>query len=158
MNAAAELKPLLLASPKLTLAAAESLTCGRVQAAIGSVSGASEYFLGGITAYSLDQKVRHLGVERAAAARVNSVSSPGCRMPPTFRTTSPNSARAPELRASSMPISRVVTSPFSSTISLAMSSMRLNSSGVIGLVCAKSKRNRSGDTSEPRWAIWSPST
>ena len=70
----AELKRLLLRAPRLTLAVAESLTCGHVQARIGTVSGASEYFLGGITAYSLAQKVRHLGVNRAHARRVNCVS------------------------------------------------------------------------------------
>lgn len=70
----AELKALMLAAPPLTLAAAESLTCGRVQARVGEVSGASNFFRGGITAYSLDQKVRHLGVDRAAARRVNCVS------------------------------------------------------------------------------------
>ncbi len=70
----AELKALMLAAPPLTLAAAESLTCGRVQARIGEVSGASNFFCGGITAYSLEQKVRHLGVARAAARRVNCVS------------------------------------------------------------------------------------
>jgi nicotinamide-nucleotide amidase len=70
-----ELKTLMLKTPRLTLAAAESLTCGRVQARVGEISGASEFFLGGITAYSLDGKVRHLGVERAAAKRVNSVSA-----------------------------------------------------------------------------------
>lgn len=70
-----ELLELMLRSPKLTVSAAESLTCGRVQSLLGAVSGSSEYFLGGITAYSLDQKVRHLGVDRAAAKRVNSVSA-----------------------------------------------------------------------------------
>ena len=69
------LKNLLLRKPKLTLAVAESLTCGRLQALIGEISGASEYFLGGITAYTLEQKVRHLGVDRATAKRVNSVSA-----------------------------------------------------------------------------------
>ena len=69
-----ELKALMLAPPPLTLAAAESLTCGRVQARVGEISGASGFFLGGITAYTLAAKVRHLGVERAAARRVNSVS------------------------------------------------------------------------------------
>lgn len=64
----------MLARPRLTLAAAESMTCGRVQAAIGRISGASTFFVGGITAYSLDQKVRQLGVDRATARRVNSVS------------------------------------------------------------------------------------
>lgn len=69
------LKELMLQPPRLTLAVAESMTCGRVQAAIGRNSGASEFLLGGITAYTLDQKVRHLGVDRAAARRVNSVSA-----------------------------------------------------------------------------------
>ena len=70
----AELKQLLRRAPRLTLAVAESLTCGHVQARIGAVSGASEYFLGGLTAYSLEQKVRHLGVNRTHARRVNCVS------------------------------------------------------------------------------------
>src|SRR4051812_41197801 len=71
----AELKRLMLVSPALTLAAAESLTSGRVQSRIGEISGASQFFLGGITAYTLDEKVRHLRVKRAAARRVNSVSA-----------------------------------------------------------------------------------
>lgn len=70
-----ELRALMLQSPRLTLAVAESLTCGRLQARIGAISGASEFFLGGITAYSLDQKVRHLGVDRAEAEAANSVSA-----------------------------------------------------------------------------------
>ena len=69
-----ELKELMLRPKRRTLAVAESLTCGRVQARIGQISGASEFFLGGITTYSLEQKVKHLGVDRAAAAAVNSVS------------------------------------------------------------------------------------
>ena len=71
----------------------------------------------------------------------------------TTRTSSPyfspNSARAPEARASSSAISRVVTGEFCSTMSLAMSSTRSISSAVIGLGCEKSKRSRSGATSEP---------
>lgn len=59
----------------ITLAVAESMTGGRVQAAITAVPGASGFFLGGITTYTLDQKVRHLGVKRAAAAKVNCVSA-----------------------------------------------------------------------------------
>jgi len=74
MEANVELKQLLLRKPALTLAVAESLTGGHVQARITAVSGASNYFLGGITAYTLDQKVRHLGVNRAHARRVNCVS------------------------------------------------------------------------------------
>ena len=38
------------------------------------MSGASNYFLGGITAYTLEQKVKHLHVNRAAARRVDCVS------------------------------------------------------------------------------------
>jgi nicotinamide-nucleotide amidase len=75
MAAMDDLKDIMLRGPRLTLAVAESLTGGRVQARITSISGASEFFLGGMTAYSLDQKVRHLGVERAGAEAVNSVSA-----------------------------------------------------------------------------------
>jgi len=71
---AEELKALLGRKPVLTLAAAESLTAGHVQARIAAASGSSAYFLGGITAYSLDQKVRWLGVNRAHARRVDCVS------------------------------------------------------------------------------------
>ena len=46
-----------------TIAVAESLTSGHRQALIGSVSGASKVFRGGIIAYMLEQKVRHLGVD-----------------------------------------------------------------------------------------------
>ncbi len=75
VSAAHELKTLCLREPVTTLAVAESLTGGRVQAAITAVSGASGFFLGGITAYSLDQKVALLGVKRAPAAKVNAVSA-----------------------------------------------------------------------------------
>ncbi len=70
-----QLKELLLRAPRLSVAIAESLTAGRVQARLGAISGASHFFQGGITAYSLEQKVRHLGVDRASAAAVNSVSA-----------------------------------------------------------------------------------
>jgi len=74
MSRAAELKRLMMRRPRLTLAVAESLTAGHVQAQVAAVSGASNYFLGGITAYTLDQKVKLLGVSRAHAKRVNCVS------------------------------------------------------------------------------------
>lgn len=70
-----ELKALMLAAPRLTLGVAESMTCGSLQALIGSASGASEFFCGGLTAYALEQKVRHLGVDRAHADAVNCVSA-----------------------------------------------------------------------------------
>lgn len=74
MNHAAQLKKLMLRRPRLTLAVAESLTAGQVQARIASVSGSSGYFLGGLTAYSLDQKVKLLGVNRAHAKAADCVS------------------------------------------------------------------------------------
>ena len=74
MNYAAQLKKLILRRPALTLAVAESLTVGHLQAKIAAVSGASEFFLGGVTAYTLEQKVKLLGVNRAHARRVNCVS------------------------------------------------------------------------------------
>jgi nicotinamide-nucleotide amidase len=70
-----ELKELMLRDPRRTLAVAESVTCGRLQARIGAISGASDFFLGGVTAYSLEEKVRHLGIDRAEATAVNSVSA-----------------------------------------------------------------------------------
>lgn len=72
-DAAAQLGT-LLRDAGWTVAVAESLTVGRVQSLIGSVSGASAYFLGGVTAYTLDQKVRLLGVDREHAASVDCVS------------------------------------------------------------------------------------
>ena len=74
MSTAAELKKLIMRKPALTLAVAESLTAGHVQARIAVVSGASDYFLGGLTAYSLEQKVKLLGVNRAHARSVDCVS------------------------------------------------------------------------------------
>ena len=68
------LRELLLRQPKWTIASAESLTAGKVQSLLAKASGSSDYFVGGVTAYSLDQKVAILGVNRAHAAKVNCVS------------------------------------------------------------------------------------
>jgi nicotinamide-nucleotide amidase len=65
---------LLRAAPPLTLAVAESFTGGRVQAELTAVAGASAFFLGGITAYALHEKVRHLGVDAALAAQTDGVA------------------------------------------------------------------------------------
>ena len=75
MSQMRDLGKLLLQAPPLTLAVAESITAGHVQARVAAVSGASKYFLGGITTYSLAQKVKHLGIDRRGAKRVNSVSA-----------------------------------------------------------------------------------
>lgn len=64
----------LLIQRALTIAVAESVTGGRLQAALNSISGASAYFLGGVTAYGIEQKVKLLGVKRDHAAAVNCVS------------------------------------------------------------------------------------
>ncbi len=72
--AAAELKALLTVPPRRTLAAAESLTGGRVQALVTAVAGASEYFLGGVTAYAIAQKAALLGVDREHAEACHGVS------------------------------------------------------------------------------------
>ena len=70
---AVELRRHMVALNK-SLAVAESLTCGHLQAILGSASGASDFFHGGVTAYNLDQKVRHLGVDRTHAEAVDCVS------------------------------------------------------------------------------------
>jgi nicotinamide-nucleotide amidase len=75
MPAPPDLKSLMTEGSGLTLAVAESLTCGWLQARIGAISGASEFFLGGLTAYSLDQKVELLAVSRKKARKVNCVSA-----------------------------------------------------------------------------------
>lgn len=59
---------------RLRLAVAESLTGGYLQSLVSTAAGASDFFEGGVVAYSLEQKVRILGVERHHAAAVNCVS------------------------------------------------------------------------------------
>ncbi len=63
-----------LASPRRTLAAAESCTGGLLSAAVTDVPGASAYFLGGIVAYSNASKVRDLGVAEALIDAKGAVS------------------------------------------------------------------------------------
>jgi len=70
-----ELKALFVGPSRLTLGVAESLTSGHVQTRIGAISGASQFFLGGVTAYTLEQKIQLLGVDRAVAEPVNCVSA-----------------------------------------------------------------------------------
>lgn len=73
MEQALKIKEICVAAG-LWVATAESLTAGHVQALIASASGASNFFCGGITAYNIDQKVKHLGVDRTHAEQVNCVS------------------------------------------------------------------------------------
>ena len=57
-----------------TLAVAESVTSGHLQAALSLPSDSSKFFQGGITAYNLGQKCRHLHINPIHAASCNSVS------------------------------------------------------------------------------------
>jgi nicotinamide-nucleotide amidase len=63
-----------LIEKKLTLAIAESVTGGHIQAAFSGADKASGFFQGGITVYNLGQKVRHLNVDPIKAESVNCVS------------------------------------------------------------------------------------
>lgn len=64
----------LLSESKLTISVAESLTSGMIQSKMAKLSGSSLFFKGGITAYDIDQKVWHLGVDRKVAESCNCVS------------------------------------------------------------------------------------
>lgn len=57
-----------------TAATAESCTGGRVAAALTEAAGASEYFTGGVVAYSNEVKVAALGVSRQTLERHGAVS------------------------------------------------------------------------------------
>ena len=58
---ACQIKDVLISRGK-TLSAAESCTGGRIAATLTSVSGASDYFQGGLVAYQDEVKMRFLGV------------------------------------------------------------------------------------------------
>ena len=64
----------LLKSKKLSLSTAESCTGGGVAAAITSVAGSSEYFEGGIVAYSNDVKISLLHVSSETLEKYGAVS------------------------------------------------------------------------------------
>ena len=57
-----------------TVSVAESVTAGHLQAALASAESAAQFFQGGITAYNLGQKSRHLNIEPIHAERCNCVS------------------------------------------------------------------------------------
>jgi nicotinamide-nucleotide amidase len=60
---------------KESLAVAESVTSGHLQAALSLADGATQFFQGGITAYNIGQKSRHLKVDPIHAIESNCVSS-----------------------------------------------------------------------------------
>ncbi|SKC41166.1 CinA family protein [Ohtaekwangia koreensis] len=57
-----------------TVSVAESVTSGHIQAALSRAEFAMKFFQGGITAYNLGQKYRHLQVEPIHAQFTNCVS------------------------------------------------------------------------------------
>lgn len=57
-----------------TVAVAESVTSGYLQALISSALNAEQFYQGGITAYNIGQKDRHLSIEPVAAKNCNCVS------------------------------------------------------------------------------------
>ena len=62
-------------SPALTLATAESCTGGLLAGRLTELAGASDYFLGGIVAYSNEAKVSHAGVPSELIERHGAVSA-----------------------------------------------------------------------------------
>ena len=64
-----------LLKKKITVAVAESVTGGLIQFAFSNMPDATQFFQGGICAYNLGQKSKHLDVEPIHAEEVNSVSS-----------------------------------------------------------------------------------
>lgn len=57
-----------------TLSVAESVTSGLLQVAISQALEASKFFQGGITAYNLGQKYKHLNVDPVHAQNCNCIS------------------------------------------------------------------------------------
>jgi PncC family amidohydrolase len=63
----------------LTVAVAESVTGGLIGSRLTDVAGSSEYFMGGVVAYSNDAKVKLLGVKRETLAEYGAVSEQTAR-------------------------------------------------------------------------------
>ena len=59
---------------KKTIAVAESVTAGNIQAALSLAKNASMFFQGGITTYNLGHKCRHLNIDPIHALQCNCVS------------------------------------------------------------------------------------
>ena len=57
-----------------TLITAESLTAGAVSSALVTIAGASDVFVGGITAYRDEIKISHLDIDPALIAKHSSIS------------------------------------------------------------------------------------
>jgi len=66
----------ILAQNSMKLAVVESATGGLISHRITNISGSSEYFLGSVTAYSNDVKIRVIGVQVETLAMHGAVSGP----------------------------------------------------------------------------------
>ncbi|HEY6978419.1 MAG TPA: CinA family protein [Chitinophagaceae bacterium] len=64
----------LLLKRKETIAVAESVTSGLLQFAFSNAENAAKFYQGGLTAYNLGQKCRHLHIEPIHAFSCNCVS------------------------------------------------------------------------------------
>jgi nicotinamide-nucleotide amidase len=65
----------LLIKRSLWLATAESCTGGLISHLLTNVAGSSTYYMGGVTAYANEAKVRLLGVSRGTLEKYGAVSS-----------------------------------------------------------------------------------
>src|SRR5438128_2951542 len=65
----------ILVAREETIAAADSVTAGHLQAAFSSGIDASKFFQGGITAYNIGQKARHLHIDPILGEKVNCVAA-----------------------------------------------------------------------------------
>ncbi|WP_312766259.1 nicotinamide-nucleotide amidohydrolase family protein [Epilithonimonas sp.] len=57
-----------------SISTAESVTSGFLQLALSQMSDAEKIYKGGITAYTIEQKVKHLNIDHNEAKEVNCVS------------------------------------------------------------------------------------
>ncbi|MDR1521377.1 MAG: competence/damage-inducible protein A [Streptococcaceae bacterium] len=79
-NSLAKVVISLLKEKAKTITAVESLTSGLFQSTLGEVDGVSEVYKGGIVAYSLDTKVKLLGISEASLLEEGVVSEFTARM------------------------------------------------------------------------------
>ena len=63
-----------LLTHKESIAVAESVTSGLIQASLSNATNAEQFYQGGITVYNIAQKFKHLNVEPIHAKAVNCVS------------------------------------------------------------------------------------
>lgn len=64
----------LLLNAEETVSVAESVTSGFLQFSFSQMADASRYYHGGITAYTIDEKVKFLGIDRIQAEKCDCVS------------------------------------------------------------------------------------